>query len=348
MTPDRTVPGGTIRVLLVEDDPDDYVLTRDLLREAGGFELHWEATYGGALGAVRARTPDVVLVDYRLGARSGLDLLAELLALGCEAPVLVLTGQGDREVDLAAMQAGAADYLPKGELSPALLERSVRHAIERTRAREAVAFLASLVASSSEAITGEAPDGTLMSWNAGAEQLYGYTAREAVGRNVSFLVPPDRADELPEILERIRRGERISQFETVRRRKDGTSVDVSLTLSPVLGAGGRVTGASVIARDISERKRAEEALRRAEWLAGVGAATLTLRHEINNPLASMLADATLLEMEGNSPEEEREMVRSMVRQARRVGEVVRSLSEMKEPPATTCLDGKAVIIDLSR
>src|SRR5262249_9280912 len=104
-------------------------------------------------------------------------------------------------------------------------------------------------------------DGTIASWNRGAEQLYGYTALEVVGKPLSILAPPDQPDELPGILGRLGRGERVDHYETVRVRKDGSRVDVSLTISPIKGADGRIIGASQIARDITARKRNEAALR---------------------------------------------------------------------------------------
>ena len=127
-----------LRVLLVEDDEDDYLLTRDLLAEVGGdrFHLEWEADYEAALEAMGACRHDVYLVDYRLGGRDGLELLREALARGCTAPLILLTGQGDREVDIEAMQAGATDYLVKGTIDAERLERSIRYALERKRTEE--------------------------------------------------------------------------------------------------------------------------------------------------------------------------------------------------------------------
>ena len=121
--------------------------------------------------------------------------------------------------------------------------------------------LASIVESSSDAILSKTLDGIIRSWNAGAEKIYGYTANEVVGKAVSLLVPPGHPDEVPQILERIARGERIAHYETVRVRKDGEQIPVALTVSPIFDAHGRIVGASAIARDITEQKRAEAALR---------------------------------------------------------------------------------------
>ena len=129
---------------------------------------------------------------------------------------------------------------------------------EHKRAEEASQRLASIVESSNDAIVSKDLNGIITSWNKGAEQLFGYVAAEIIGKAVNILIPADRQDEEPAILERIRRGERVDHFETVRLRKDGAPVDISLTISPVKGADGTVIGASKIARDISERKKAEE------------------------------------------------------------------------------------------
>jgi PAS domain S-box-containing protein len=120
--------------------------------------------------------------------------------------------------------------------------------------------LAAIVETSDDAIISKDLNGIITSWNAGAERLFGYTPLEVIGKSITILIPPDHLDEEPEVLARIRRGERISHFETVRRRKNGSLVDISLSVSPVKDASGMIVGASKIARDITERKRAEKLL----------------------------------------------------------------------------------------
>lgn len=127
-----------LRVLLIEDDEDDYILTRDLLSEARAtrFEVVWVQTPEQAIEAVNADGLDVCLVDYRLGERDGVELIRELVARGCRVPMVLLTGQGDHETDLAAMSAGASDFLHKAELTAQGLERSIRYAIQLRRTEE--------------------------------------------------------------------------------------------------------------------------------------------------------------------------------------------------------------------
>ena len=133
---------------------------------------------------------------------------------------------------------------------------------ERKRAEKKLSLLSAIVESSDDAIISKTLDGRILSWNPAAERLYGYTATEAIGQPVMMLIPPDRPDEEPQIIERIRRGERVDHYETVRLRKGSTLIAVSLTVSPLKDAQGRIIGASNIARDITERKRAEEEVRR--------------------------------------------------------------------------------------
>ena len=144
------------------------------------------------------------------------------------------------------------------------LARFASAAYQAVASLDASSQLAAIVESSDDAIVSKNLDGIINSWNTGAERLFGYTAAEAIGKHIFLIVPPDRREEEITILERLRRGIRVDHFETVRMRKDGTRLDISLTISPVRDTAGRVIGASKVARDITERKRMEEARKEAE------------------------------------------------------------------------------------
>jgi PAS domain S-box-containing protein len=135
---------------------------------------------------------------------------------------------------------------------------------ERKQAERTTSLLAAIVDSSDDAIVSKKLDGTITSWNHSAERLFGYKAEEAVGQHITLIVPWERRSEEEDILRRLARGEQVEHFETVRRRKDGTCLDVSLTISPIRDGAGRIIGASKVARDVSERKRTEVALRESE------------------------------------------------------------------------------------
>lgn len=127
--------GAELRILLVDDDEDDYIITEALLSEIEGqsFDLTWVSSYDAALDTIKRNQHDVYLLDYRLGEHNGLDLLRKVVAEGCTAPMILLTGQGDHDVDVEATKAGAMDYLVKGRIDAAMLERSIRYAVERNR-----------------------------------------------------------------------------------------------------------------------------------------------------------------------------------------------------------------------
>jgi signal transduction histidine kinase len=135
-----TLDPGPVRLLLVDDSEDDYLLTRLALEQIEGqrYELDWVATYDDALAAISRSAHDLYLVDYYLDGRNGLDLLCEAIACDCQAPIIMLTGHSDYRLDLAAMEAGAADYLVKGQVAPHLLERAIRYAIMRKRGEAAL------------------------------------------------------------------------------------------------------------------------------------------------------------------------------------------------------------------
>ncbi len=169
-------------------------------------------------------------------------------------------------MDLYALRKDGTEFPVEISLSPleteegSLVSSTIRDITERRRAERSREQLASIVDYSDDAIVYKSLEGLIVNWNKGAERLYGYSAEEVVGKPISILLPPDRSDELAEIISRLRRGEIIVE-ETVRQRKDGTLIDVALTVSPIKNSRGQVTAASSIARDISQRKRADAKFR---------------------------------------------------------------------------------------
>ena len=181
------------------------------------------------------------------------------------------------------------------------IEGFIADITELKKAEEDRINLAAIVESSDDAIIAKSLDGEITNWNAGAEKIYGYTANEAIGKDISILFPPDRPGEVTQLLEKLKSGERIDHFETVRQRKDGQQIHVSLTLSPVKDTEGNIVSASTIARDITERKKAEEQARlhqqqllQADKMASLGILVSGVAHEINNPNNLILLNASIL------------------------------------------------------
>jgi PAS domain S-box-containing protein len=156
------------------------------------------------------------------------------------------------------------------------------------RAEQSTREMAAIVECSEDAIFSKSPQGTITSWNPGAERLYGYSAEEAVGMPVHRLVPPERCGEIDHILDVMNRGGHIEPYQTDRARKDGTCVPVLLSVSPLRNRKGEIVGASTITRDLSAQKQSEEAVRRSEKLATAGRLAASIAHEINNPLEAVV------------------------------------------------------------
>jgi PAS domain S-box-containing protein len=257
-----------LMALIVDDSAEDTQLMVRVLQD-GGFAVayHRVDTAAGMRAAFQAPPWDVVLCDYAMPQFDGQAALTLYKELQLDIPFIVVSGAIGEERVADLLKAGAHDCVLKTNLprlAPAV--RAALRAVQQQRigrgTNSRADYLASLVESSNEAIIGKTLDGTIISWNKGAEHMYGYSAQEMVGRSVSVLFPPNRPEELPEILERLKTGATVAPYETVRLRKDGTRVDVAVTVSPIKDFAGRVIGASSITRDLSQfRAQEDERLR---------------------------------------------------------------------------------------
>lgn len=226
------------------------------------------------------------------------------------------------------------------------IARNITHQRQFDRAR---LQLAAIVESSEDAIISKLLDGTITSWNSAAARLFGYSEEEIVGRSILTLIPPELQHEEPGIIARLVAGQRIEHFETVRLKKNGERIDVSLTISPIRDDNGHIIGASKILRDISERKRLEQSLLQAEKLAATGRMAASIAHEINNPLESLLNLIYLARQNAHNPDEVRTYLGSAESELCRVAHIARqTLGYYRENVAAVRISPAELIQDVLR
>ena len=255
----------TIEILLFEDNPGDTGLIEAMLEEFIDFsyKLKNVETLDEGLNLLEGRSFDVILLDLGLPDSEGINTFINVHKKCHDAPIIILTGLTDEKTGINAVKKGAQDYLVKGQVESRLLERSIKYSIERKKAEEEIQIFANIVESSDDAIITKSLGGIIAGWNSGAEQIYGYSAEEVLGKPISLLESDDLKGETKRLIERIKNGERIRHYETLRLKKDNNLINVSITLSPVFDTSGELVAISTIARDITERKRAEEDLKLA-------------------------------------------------------------------------------------
>ncbi len=286
------------------------------LREGPGFTRHEAATAAGLRWGLAAPV------------LRGEKVVAVLVLLG-EAPPRIVE-ETVHVVSAAAAQLGAV--------------------FERKRADEARSVQAAIVDDARTAIIGKTLDGEIVSWNKGAQELYGYQPDEVLGEHISILAPPDRAGEIEGLMRRLRRGEVIDPYETVRVRKNGSRIRIELSISPVKDALGRLRGASAVARDITRERQLEDELRRTQRMDSLGRLAGGIAHDFNNLLTVLVAETdTLLSLDEELSREERlESLQEIRRVGQRASSLTRQLlsfarQESREPRS---LDLNALIRDL--
>ncbi len=261
----------TVRVLLVDDDEDDYFISKELLSEIEGakFDVTWAASPDAALDLMRADAPfEVCLLDYRLGRMSGLDVLTKANDAGFRAPVILLTGQEDREVDRAAMAAGASDYLVKSRLSAAALERAIRYSRAQKDAEEALReqgeFTSAVIDTAGALIIVLDREGRIQRFNAACERATGYDASEVLGRPFwDFLITEEESPRVMETFRHLTAGHFPNANEIHWVTKIGGQVRIAFTNTALTDRFGGVTFIISMGIDVTERRRTESALAEA-------------------------------------------------------------------------------------
>jgi two-component system cell cycle sensor histidine kinase/response regulator CckA len=257
-------------ILLVDDDYKSLSAMEALL-SGSGRRIVTASSGTDALRRLLQQDFALILLDVRMPDMDGFETAAMIRQNERfrYTPIIFLSAVDTLDEDvIKGVASGAVDYLFK-PVMPDVLKTKVsvfvdlfrmNERLKQQAVEEAQALLAAVVESSQDAIVSKNLDGVILSWNAGAERLFGYSAEEAIGKPIMIMVPPEKHEEERGILERLRRGERIESFETVRCSKDGRRIDISLTISPVFDGAGRIIGTSKVARDITERKRMEAEL----------------------------------------------------------------------------------------
>src|SRR5262245_13850545 len=222
-----------IRVLLVEDNNALARMMSDMLVQAAASEFAVDAVDRLSIAVERISRGgvDLVLLDLALPDSQGIQTFAEIYNRAPELPIVVLTALEDETVALTALHDGAQDYLIKSEINTRTLIRAIRYAIERKRGEEVRSRLAAIVESSHDAIIGLCLEGLIVSWNAGAEAMFGHTFEEVIGRPSGMLLPAGWFDEMPALLGQLRAGQFVKDFESARLRKDGRQAHVSISVS---------------------------------------------------------------------------------------------------------------------
>jgi len=287
------------RVLIIDDDEDDFLITTDYIKsiEGNNFLIEWCPQYNEALQRISRKEYDIYFVDYRLGAKTGLDLLKAAIAMQCEQPIVLLTGKGNPKVDKEAMEVGAFDYLIKSELNAEKLERCIRYSLERAASLKALKAnerkYRNVFEKSKDAIFILDEALRFKDINLATSELLNYTREEMLQRNLYELIP----------LENIR------QKIVADLREFGEVVDLEVPLNDSLnekkicilsmaiqedeGQGGRYIQG--IVHDITNIRKAEKVTLQAEKLAATGRLVRTLTHEVRNPLSNIQMSVEQLE-----------------------------------------------------
>jgi PAS domain S-box-containing protein len=341
-------------IILCVDDDSTGLRFRQLILEEKGYKVILATSAQQGVEVFQSNPVDLVVSDHLMGRATGTEMAAALKRLRPHVPIIILSGsssppEGTENADayvcksegpevllnristlLAARESESfrpdserLTHMSRERLAAILFTVVLRDITERRQAEEKQARLAAIVMASSDAIIGKTIEGIVTAWNKGAEQMFGYTAEEIIGKPAAILLPADRLHEESRILSRIRRGEKVPLHDSVRVAKDGRALHVGVSISPVHDdQGAAVIGASTIAHDLTQMKMAEQALRNSEKLVVAGRMAATVAHEINGPLEAVANILFLLE-HAELSHTAHEFVRSAQEEVKRIGRITK-------------------------
>jgi PAS domain S-box-containing protein len=297
--------GKHVKVLLVDDDEDDFIITRDLLSKIRERRHHldWINNYDDGVAAVKKGDYDLCLLDYRLGERTGLELLRESQSFRHRPPIILLTGQGDQEIDFEAMKAGAADYLVKGRLTADSIERAIRYAIERKRTQETLRqerdFISRIMETSPSGIVVTDCDGKITFANPRAGEVLQLSKHAAQTGNVlTWRVADLDGNLLSGQVSRLKNvlvsGDPALDIHHVIEFPDGQTAVLSTNATALFNPDGRIDGMIVTVEDVTQRLALETQLRQSQKMDSLGQLAAGVAHDINNILTIIQGHAGLL------------------------------------------------------
>ncbi|MEO8151080.1 MAG: ATP-binding protein [Bacteroidia bacterium] len=326
--------GEEIRILLVEDDEDDYILFKEYLSDIkiAKYALTWAANYQQAIDYIEHTEHDIYFFDYMLGRYNGLDLIKECVRHGIDAPIILLTGLGNHQTDLIAMQYGASDYLMKSELDAEKLERSIRYSLEQNRnlkkIKDSEEKFRTIFENSHDVIYIADSKGRVLEINKAGERLFGYTRQEmlSIDATAFYYYPEDRK----KFLEAVNVTGTYSNFEVTLKDKYGNKKYCSITASVQKVDESGIVYYQGIVHDMTRRKQIEHDLQIAEKLAVTGRVAKTLAHEVRNPLTNINLSVEQLD-EDIKDENCKPLFEIIKRNSKRINDLVTTLMENSKP-----------------
>ncbi|MEA5260243.1 PAS domain S-box protein [Arcicella aquatica] len=328
-----------IKLLLVDDDEDDFLLTKDYLSdiETQQFEIDWAFSFDNAVEKIKNKQYDLCFFDFLLGSKTGLDLLKAGTDHGLKAPVILLTGKGDKRIDVEAMSLGAFDYLVKSDLDADKLERCIRYALERANTlstlRESERKYRNIFDQTKEAIFTARLDGTFNYFTPSTAELFGYTEEELY-RLKSYSVFVHAADRRQFINKLESEGE-ISDFEVLLETKFGEKKQCSIHCNRQLDSDGNPYYLGII-HDITARKKDERDSLLYQKMAATGRLVRTLAHEVRNPLTNINLSIEQMEVDFEEDAEDAKFFIDIIRRnSQRINDLISELLNTSRPSEVT-------------
>jgi PAS domain S-box-containing protein len=325
-------PPQVVRVLIIDDDEDDFILTSGYIQkiEDRRFDIQWCYNYNSAVQNIAAKKFDIYLVDYRLGAKTGLDLLKEAMNMNCEEPFILLTGKGNPNIDKQAMQMGATDYLVKSELTTEKLERCIRYSLERAASTKALRAnerkYRSIFEKSKEAVFTTDMDLVFKDVNSSMSRLTGCEKQQLLKANLFEFI--DNEPVRVSIQNSLAETGEVTDTELEITSQKGKKRFCILNLSKEIDSNNQPYLQGIL-HDITNQKKNERATLLAEKLAATGRLVRTLAHEVRNPLSNI--HMSLEQLLGLTRDEDKIYLDIIDRNGKRINDLITELLTSSKP-----------------